>query len=108
MFDTMKDEEKALGLLVSPWLPNATVTDLEIAEECGCYSEWTQDPCRYCVTFTAPWAGTDEELSRLVAILEPFVEAFSETHHTFQEARSCCEGCITRWVRVIPIRSKSC
>lgn len=108
MFDTLDDEKKGLVLLVAPWLPGAVVETLDIQESCSCYSEFTQDPCNYFVTFKAPWVGSDDELGLLIrSVLDSLVETFSEQHHTFQEERSCCEGRISRYVRVIPLRSKA-
>lgn len=109
---TKDEEQDALSVLVAPWLPNATVESLNMEERCGCYSEWTQEPPRYEVTFRAPRpeAETDRDLSNIVRVLEGIVMRFAQQEHAFSGCSSCCEDGDTDnvrpslWVRVIRAR----
>lgn len=109
---TLDEEKAALCQLVASRLPGATVDELWIEESCGCYSEWTQEPPRYCVTFKAPWKRDEDALAKLVTKLEKAVRKFAHANHAFSGG-SCCQGDDyvdgdvaepTLFVRVIPVK----
>lgn len=108
--DEVKD---ALIVLVSPWLPDATVEEFDVQERCGCYSEWTQEPPSFNVTFRA--THDDEvKLSKIVSAIEPLVTRWAKDTYDFTGGQ-CCQGEDYEdgdevephvWVRVIPIKPK--
>jgi len=106
------DECEALCALVKPWLPDATVETLNVQECCGCYSEWSQEPPVYEVTFRATH-NNEQALSKLVSAIEPLVMRFATARHLFTGCPSCCgedgntnDVWPSLWVRVIPINSR--
>ena len=117
---TEQEEKDALVELVAPWLPHATVDTLVIEPSCGCYSEWTQEPPRYEVTFSVPRPAneTDRKLSSVVSVLEGVVMVFALVNHEFTGCSSCCgdgesndfDASNVRpslWVRIIPVRASA-
>jgi hypothetical protein len=108
---TKREEMDALCAIVAPWLPGATIADtfdFELQDECGCYSEYTQEPCGYSVLFTAPWDKSDDELARLITVIEPTIEAFAMRQHTFSGCGCCDEDGSGRpnfYIRVSPVRA---
>lgn len=99
-----------LAALVAPWLPGATVDEVTAETECGCYSEWTTDSTRFCVTFRAPrpTGERDGALSKLVSALEGIVRAWAQKKFEWRGCECCCGADHTDElgyvdVRVIPI-----
>ena len=94
----------ALELLVAPWLPGAKVDTFKVKDSCGCYSEYTTEPCSVDLHFKAPWTGSERDLSILVGILEDSViRPFMEARYDFNGC-SCCDNRVSYWVRVIPTK----
>jgi hypothetical protein len=92
-----------MAALVAPWLPDARVEDLDIQLDCNCYSEWTQEPPRFYITFEAPWSKSEKELSKVVAVLDSLIRGWVISKYTFTGC-SNCGGEPSLWVRVIPLR----
>ena len=94
--------------LVAPWLPDATVTEFDIQESCGCYSEWTQEPPYLHITLAAPRPGndSDEALGKVIGLLEKIVEPWAERTFSFSGCESCAgegqptDGYFSLWLRV--------
>jgi hypothetical protein len=110
---TDQEAKELLVLMVAPWLPHAEIAELEIQEECGCYSEWTQEPPFFHVTFSAPRAETesDRDVSRLVSVVESVIGPWAQRAYTWKGCESCGEPGKPRdypgfYVRIIPIRKR--
>lgn len=88
--DTDRDE---LITLIAPWLPDAAVDTLEMQTTCGCYSEFTQDPCYFNVTFRAPRPDdeTNTKLSKLVSVLESVIQPWADRKYDWCGCGSCCD-----------------
>ncbi len=108
----MTDEEakEVLVAMVAPWLPNAEIEMLNISTDCGCYSEWTQEPPRFELVLRAPRpAGeSDRALSRVVSIVESVIGPWAQRAWTWNGCESCGEEGKPRdypsfYVRLIPI-----
>jgi len=84
------DAAVQLCALVAPWLPDAEVETLYVQESCCCYSEWTQDPPYFRLTFRATHYS-EEKLSHLIAALEPIILQWAMSHYTFSGG-TCCQG----------------
>lgn len=109
-------EEKAAEVvaLVAPWLPDAVVTEFDIQESCGCYSEYTQEPAYLHITLTAPRPedDSDQALGGVVGALETIVQPWAARSFAFSGCSSCADGepedgCFTFWLRVIRAIAKA-
>lgn len=101
----MSDHESDKAIIVAmvaPWLPGASVEEFDLEEECGCYSEWTQESPHLYVTLKAPRPAGESEiaLSKIVTIVEKVVERWARTYDW--RGCSCCDGVPSIWARVIP------
>lgn len=93
-YEAYKEKAREVEVLVAPWLPHAKVTEFRIQVQCGCYSDFTQDPAFLWVEMEAPRppSETDEMLGRIIAVVEKFIQAWAESTFAF----SGCSGCQNR------------
>lgn len=90
MSDVNEDEILAL---VMPWLPKAVVESVNISTSCGCYSEYTQEPCFFDVVLKAPRPDgeSDRALGSIISILEPMLRSYVLGKFDFHGCGSCCD-----------------
>lgn len=105
--DSSVDAAAILTLLM-PWLPGATVDELRFSDSCGCYSEYTQEPCFLDVTLKAP-RPVDEStaaLGKQVSVWEGILSAWAQRSLQWTGCE-CCEGdghVLQVNLRVIPVK----
>lgn len=103
--------EQELLALAKVYLPNAEIDEVRFSTSCGCYSEYTTDPTYFHARFTAPWEGTDRDLSKVVDPLEDAIKDWAQNHFEWQGCDCCCgenmptDTLESVYVRVIPVRA---
>lgn len=71
----------------------------EIDLTCGCYSEWTTEPCRVDMEYKVPF--TYEETTGKALPLEDALEKYLQRKLDY-DGCDCCRGYLSVWFRFIP------